>query len=101
MSKGCLVVMAVFISLLLWGGEYVYRIFHHGELANRPVWALIQGFAAKEEYMPPHTLEMKIGPIFVKDAIKYKNKTDDLLAMPSKNVKFPYFWIITNIQFLK
>jgi hypothetical protein len=86
---------SLLVGLFILLGMYVYRIFHHGELANKPIWALMQSFAAKEEYTPPHTLGVKIEPVFVKDAIKYK-KTYDLLGIPTKNVQFPYYWIITN-----
>lgn len=91
------------ITILLAGifilsGVYIYRIFHHGELANKPIWALMQSFSAKEEYTPPHTLTIKIKPVFVKNAIKYKKKHYDLLGIPTRNFKFPYYWIITNIH---
>lgn len=75
MSKNNIVMPFLLAGLFILLGMYVYRIFHHGELANKPIWALMQSFAAKEEYTPPHTLGVKIEPVFVKDAIKYKNLT--------------------------
>jgi len=96
MNKGCLIVMAVFISLLFWGGEYIYRVFHHGELANKPFYVVLQAFSERTEYNPPVTLDKVIVPLFFKQEIKYKEKFFDILGIPTKDDKSPYFWIITN-----
>lgn len=98
MRKNHIIIPILLTGLLLLFGVYIYRIFHHGELANKPIWALMQSFAAKEEYTPPHTLGVKIEPVFVKNAIKYDNKFYDLLGIPTRNVKFPYYWIASNIH---
>lgn len=96
MSKKYIAIVMLLVGMFVLTGIYFYRMFHHGELANKPIWALMQSFAAKEQYTPPHTLTIKIEPVFFQKAIKYKNNTYDLLGIPTRNVKFPYYWIITN-----
>ncbi|EQA0456765.1 hypothetical protein FZN26_25315 [Escherichia coli] len=95
MSKNCLMVL-VCLGLIFFLGVYFYRIFHHGELANKPIWALMQSFAEKEEYTSHRIIGKEVKPTFVKGAIEYNNKAYDLLGIPTKNVRFPYYWIITN-----
>lgn len=96
MSKGCLIVLVVFISLLLLGGMYIYRIFHNGELANKPFYVALQSFAERSEYNPPITISKEIAPIFVRQGIKYKSRYFDLLGIATKDEQSPYFWIVTN-----
>lgn len=98
MSKKHMSIAILLAGTLILSGIYIYRMFHHGELANKPIWALMQSFAAKKEYTPSHTRGIEIEPLFVKDGITYKNKFYDLLGIPTRNVNLPYYWIITNIH---
>ncbi|AUO66528.1 hypothetical protein WM46_18260 [Citrobacter freundii complex sp. CFNIH2] len=96
MNKRYLVVLIMFIVSLLFLGGLIYRIFTHGELANKPFYVLLQGFAERSEYNSPFTLNKEIVPVFIKQAINYKGQSYDILGISTKNEKSPYFWIITN-----
>lgn len=72
MSKIHISILILLAGMLILSVGYVCRIFHHGELANKPIWAAMQSFAAKEEFNPPYTRNMKIEPVFFKGVIKYK-----------------------------
>ncbi len=86
----------MFVSLLILGGGYTYRIFHHGELANKPFYVALQSFAERGEYNPPATINKEIVPLFVRQGIKYKGQSFDLLGIATKDEQSPYFWIVTN-----
>lgn len=97
MTKGCLVAILIILAFIISGGAYIYRVFIYGELANKPFYVCLQGFAERREYNPPLTENKKVTPIFVKGGIVYNDKEYDLLGIPTKDKMFPYFWIVTNI----
>lgn len=86
MSKNCLMVL-VCLGLIFFRSVCLSD-FHHGELANKPIWALMQSFAEKEEYTSHRIIGKEVKPTFVKGAIEYNNKAYDLLGIPTKMLDF-------------
>lgn len=93
MSKICVIISFV---IFMTGCFYIYYIFFDGELANKSFYVALQGFSEQVEYNPPLTLNKKTTPLFIKGAILFKGTSYDVLGIPTKHEKFPYFWIVTN-----
>lgn len=93
MSKNYVI---VFLAILMAGCSYIYYMFFYGELVNKSFYVALQGFAEQVEYNPPLTLNKDITPLFIKDAMLFKGVSYDMLGIPTKHEKFPYFWVVTN-----
>lgn len=86
----------VFIALFLWLGGYIYYIFNYGELANKPFYVELQGFATKTNKNHSMISKGKVTPVFIKEGIIFQHQGYDMLGIPTKDKDFPYFWIVTN-----
>ena len=92
MNKGCSFLLLSAIALVCWGGHYIYYILNHGELANKPIYAAMQGveltYRDKNKNKSRELIYLK----------KYIYGKYDLLGIRIKSNQFPYFWIITNVH---
>lgn len=96
MNKGYLIANVILSVFLIWEA-YIYRMFNYGELTNKPFYVALQGFEEKNR-LTISTSNKDIVTTFIKNGITHKGKAYDLLGIPTRDRKFPYFWVVTNIE---